>query len=309
MLTTVFFGTPLVAVPFLERLAKTSTVLGVVTSPDRPAGRGYGLAPTEVKRAAQSLGIPVQQPERLAGFSIEGAFGKKPDVGIVVAYGHLIPPSVFNEPRQGLVNIHFSLVPQYRGAGPMQWVLIRGETETGVSLFRIEKGLDTGPVFLQGRQTIDPADDAVTLREKLVALGLELMDNFLRQLEEGPWAPTPQSGAVSTAPLLTKEDGRIRWSLRSAGEIVNLIRGTCEWPGAYGVLKGQRMKIRRAESCPGGAGAPGEIIAVEKDRGFLVKCASDSLLVRSLQPEGKKEMDAPRFWNGARLSVGDRFEE
>lgn len=127
------------AVPFLERLAKTSRVIGVVTSPDRPAGRGYALAPTEVKRAAETLGVPVQQPEKLAGFSLAGSFGQVPDVGIVVAYGHLIPAAVFNEPRYGLVNVHFSLVPKYRGAGPMQWALIRGKPKP-VFLFSKLKG-------------------------------------------------------------------------------------------------------------------------------------------------------------------------
>ncbi len=309
MLSTVFFGTPDVAVPFLERLAKNSHVMGVVTSPDRPAGRGYALAPTEVKRAAEALGLPVQQPEKLAGFSLAGSFGKTPDVGIVVAYGHLIPPSVFNEPRRGLVNVHFSLVPRYRGAGPMQWALIRGESETGVSLFQIEKGLDTGPVFLQGRMPIEAKDNAVTLREKLVGQGIELMEEFLRKLEQGDCSPVPQSGEVLMAPQLTKEDGRIRWGQRSALDIVNLIRGTYEWPGAFGILKGQRVKIRRAEAEIQQSGRPGEITAVEKGRGFLVKCSPDSLWVLRVQPEGKKEMDASDFWNGARLAVGDRFEE
>lgn len=296
------------AVPFLERLAKKSRVLGVVSSPDRPAGRGYSVVPTDVKQAAMSLGLPVQQPEKLADFSLEKAFGHKPDVGIVVAYGHLIPPSVFREPTHGLVNAHFSLVPKYRGAGPMQWALIRGEKETGVSLFQIEKGLDTGPVFLQGRYAVPPEANASTLRESLVSLGLELLDEFLRRLEEGPWSPTPQSGEATVAPLLTKEDGRIVWSEKSAEEIVNLIRGTYEWPGAYGVIKGQRVKIRAAERASDGSGFPGEITAVEKGRGFLVKCLSDTLRILRVQPEGKKEMDAPSFWNGARLAVGDRFE-
>jgi methionyl-tRNA formyltransferase len=308
LLNTVFFGTPAVAVPFLERLAKKSRVMGVVSSPDRPAGRGYSVVPTDVKQAAVSLGLPVQQPEKLADFSLEKAFGHKPDVGIVVAYGHLIPPSVFREPTHGLVNAHFSLVPKYRGAGPMQWALIRGEKETGVSLFQIEKGLDTGPVFLQGRYAVPPEANASTLRESLVSLGLELLDEFLRRLEEGPWSPTPQSGEATVAPLLTKEDGRIVWSEKSAEEIVNLIRGTYEWPGAYGVIKGQRVKIRAAERASDGSGPPGEITAVEKGRGFLVKCLSDTLRVLRVQPEGKKEMDAPSFWNGARLAVGDRFE-
>lgn len=308
MLNTVFFGTPAVAVPFLERLAKNSRVMGVVSSPDRPAGRGYSLVPTEVKQAALSLGLPVQQPEKLAGFSLESAFGKKPDVGIVVAYGHLIPSAVFNEPRHGLVNVHFSLVPKYRGAGPMQWALIRGEKETGVSLFQIEKGLDTGPVFLQRKYGIMPEDNAESLRKNLVSLGLELLEEFLRKLEEGPWVPSPQAGESTGAPSLAKEDGRILWAQRSAQEIANLVRGTYEWPGAYGVVKGQRVKIRKTERSPDNFGVPGEIIAVEKGRGFLVKCLTDSLWVLRVQPEGKKEMDAPSFWNGARLEVGDRFE-
>jgi methionyl-tRNA formyltransferase len=297
-----------VAVPFLERLAKNSRVMGVVSSPDQPAGRGYTLHPTEVKRSALALGLPLQQPEKLAGFSLETAFGQKPDVGIVVAYGHLIPPPVFNEPRFGLVNIHFSLVPKYRGAAPMQWALIRGEKETGVTLFQIEKGLDTGPVFLQRKYEIAPEDDADSLRTNLVAAGLDLLEEFLRKIEQGPWTPTPQSGEASAAPPLTKEDGRILWAHRSAPEIGNLVRGTCEWPGAYGVIKGQRVKIRKAEESPGGSGVPGEITAVEKGRGFLVKCLSGSLRVLRVQPEGKKEMDAPSFWNGARLAVGDRFD-
>lgn len=149
----------------------------------------------------------------------------------------------------------------------------------------------------------------MTLREKLVAQGLDVMEEFLRKVENGPWAPTPQSGEVLLAPSLTKEDGRIRWGQRSAVDSVNLIRGTYEWPGAFGVLKGQRLKIRRAESEIQQSGRPGEIIAVEKGRGFLVKCATGSLRVLRVQPEGKKEMEASDFWNGAHLAVGDRFEE
>lgn len=308
MLNTVFFGTPAIAVPFLERLASASRVKGVVTAPDKPAGRGYTLTPPPVKAAAAALGLPVAQPPSLKDFSLSAAFDGGIDVGIVVAYGYLIPPAVFNEPRQGLVNIHFSLVPKYRGAGPMQWALIRGETETGVSLFRIEKGLDTGPVFLQRATRIQAEDNAVRLREKLVALGLALQDEFLRRIEEGPWTPTPQSGDPSDAPLLKKEDGRIHWDRYSARQILNLIRGTYEWPGATARLKTGALKIRAAELRAGGNGRPGEIIGVEKGRGFLIKCLSDSLLITCVQPEGKREMDADLFWNGARLSVGDCIE-
>ncbi|MBK8869480.1 MAG: methionyl-tRNA formyltransferase [Elusimicrobia bacterium] len=308
MLKTVFFGTPAVAVPFLERLAQRSRVIGVVTSPDRPAGRGYAVTPTEVKRAALALGLPVQQPESLAGFRMASAFGQTPDVGVVVAYGHLIPSPVFNEPQHGLINVHFSLVPKYRGAAPMQWALIRGEKETGVSLFQIEKGLDTGPVYLQRATPLLPDDNVVTLRDRLVSMGLDLLGEFLRKKEEAPWMPDPQTGTPTLAPSLKKDDGRIRWGEQSAGDVVNLVRGTLEWPGAYAVLRGQRVKIRAAQVSGSGHGEAGTILSLEKGRGFLVKCAGDNLCVLRVQPEGKKEMDAVSFWNGARLAVGDRFE-
>ncbi len=318
--------------PFLERLARGSRLLGVVASPDRPAGRGYVLTPPPVKRAAQALGVPVHQPEQLKDFSLKGVFGRAPDLGIVVAYGHVIPPSVFEEPAQGLVNVHFSLVPKYRGAGPIQWALINGERETGVSLFRIEKGLDTGPVYLQAPVPIAPEDNASTLREKLVARGLGLQDEFLLRLERGPWAPTPQAGSPIPAPLLKKEDGVIRWSRQSAPEVVNLIRGTWEWPGAWARFKGQRVRIRAAEvvgtdvplktNVPSGANVPpgtnvpsgtnvppGTVAGLEKGRGFLVQCSTGMVRIFRVQPEGKKEMDATDFWNGARLAVGDCFTE
>lgn len=308
MLSTVFFGTPAVAVPFLEHLARNSRVLGVVTSPDKPAGRGYVLAPTPVKTAAQALGLPVHQPASLRDFSLGAALGARPDLGIVVAYGHLIPPAVFNEPPRGLVNAHFSLVPSYRGAAPMQWALIRGETETGVSLFRIDRGLDTGPVFLRRTSPILPTDNAATLRERLVALGVELQGELLRRMEAGPWDPEPQSGEGSQAPLLKKEDGEIFWDRHTAAQVVNLIRGAYEWPGAFARIKGQRLKIREAAAVSGGNGRPGEVLDARKGRGFLVKCLSDAVWVARVQPDGKKEMDADSFWNGARLSVGDVFD-
>jgi len=299
-----------VATPFLERLVQTSRVVGVVTSPDRPVGRGYTLTAPAVKQTAIALGLPVQQPERLTDFSFLNAFGVSPDVGVVVAYGHLIPPAVFNQPRGGLVNIHFSMVPKYRGAGPIQWVLINGDRTTGVSLFQIEKGLDTGPVFLQTPVPIHSTDNAFTLRERLVVQGLALQDEFLKRWAEGPFSPVPQSGDPTFAPLLKKADGVIRWSQKSAQEMVCLLRGTSEWPGAWARLGDVRLRVRGAEVWEGNKkGPPGEILGVERGRGFLVQCREGSLLVTRVQPEGKKEMEAAGFWNGARLSVGDRFTE
>ncbi|MBI4395964.1 MAG: methionyl-tRNA formyltransferase [Elusimicrobia bacterium] len=309
MLKTLFLGTPASAVPFLERLLQKSQVAGVVTSPDKPAGRGYETAMPAVKKAALDQRLPVLQPSSLRDPSfMESLKAWGPvDLGVVVAYGKLIPENIFSWPRLGMVNVHFSLLPKYRGAGPVQWALIRGEEETGITLFRIEKGLDSGPVFLKKALKIDPEDNAITLRGRLTRLGLEALDEALAHFEPGDWRPEPQEGEATQAPILKKEDGRIRWGEQTAEDVVNLIRGTYEWPGATAFLKGRQMKIRQAEVRRLREGRPGEIIGMERDRGFLVKCKDASILVLRVQPEGKKEMEADSFWNGARLNVGDRF--
>lgn len=310
MLNTVFFGTPAVAVPFLEKLASLSRVRGVVTAPDKPAGRGYVSQPPPVKTAALARGLPLAQPASLRHppFSEELAKWGPADLGVVVAYGKLIPRDVFSLPRFGLVNVHFSLLPRYRGAAPVQWALIRGERETGVTLFRIDEGLDTGPVLLQRAVAVRPEDNAAALMGRLGEEGTELLEELLVRLEAGPFEPAPQQGEPSLAPILAKEDGRIRWDRQTAQEAANLVRGTYEWPGAYGRLRGQLIKIRAAEALPRDGGAPGEILGMEPGRGLLVQCRSGVLAALRVQPEGKKEMDAASFWNGARLKAGDRFD-
>ncbi len=308
MLNTLFFGNPDVAVPFLERLIEKSNVLGVVTSPDKPAGRGHGLSMPAVKKAALSHGLRVFQPESLRDFSVSDMVeGRSVDVAIVVAYGKLIPERVFCSPRCGMVNVHFSLVPQYRGAGPVQWALINGDKETGVSVFQIEKSLDTGPVYLQKSVSVSAEDNVVVLRERLVREGLVLLDEFLERLENNAITPVAQKGEVSRAPLLKRGNGRIHWDGQTAGQIVNLIRGTYDWPGAYTFLRGSLLKIRSARVVACDKGVPGQIVGFEKGQGFLVRCQSNALLVLRVQPEGKKEMDAVSFWNGARLKAGDKF--
>lgn len=309
MLKTLFFGTPDTAVPFLRRLAEKSRVLGVVTAPDRPAGRGHDLAAPAVKRAARELGLPLFQPSSLkdpAALEKIRQWGTA-DLGVVVAYGYLIPKGIFSHPAQGLVNVHFSLLPRYRGAAPVQWALINGETETGVTLFRIEEGLDSGPIFLQKAVAVAPGDNAPALRGRLSEEGIRLMEEALDRFAKGPWEPAPQRGEASRAPALKKEDGRIPWGRLGAAQAVNLIRGTWEWPGAYTTLQGRLHRVRGAEAAPWEGGAPGEVVSVEKGRGFLIKCASGALRVLRIQPEGKKETDAWDFWNGARLKTGDRF--
>jgi methionyl-tRNA formyltransferase len=304
LLNAVFFGTPEVAVPFLEKLNGLTRVAAVVTAPDAPSGRGYEIRPPAVKTAAQRLGLPVLQPDSLKEFSLDG-LGPL-DFGLVVAYGRIIPPAVFDCPKRGLVNVHFSLLPKFRGAAPVQWALIRGEKETGVTLFRIEKGLDTGPVHLQKAAAVRPEDDVSTLRGRLAALGLELLEELVRGIEGGSFETRPQTGEPSLAPSLKKEDGRIRWAEQSAEEVSRRARGTSEWPGAFGTFRGRTVKIRRAEAREG-SGVPGAASA-EKGEGLLIQCRSGRLLVRRLQPEGKKEMSGEEFWNGARPAAGEKFE-
>lgn len=275
-----------------------------MTAPDAPAGRGYDIRPPAVKAAAQKFGLPVLQPDSLREFSLDG-LGPL-DFGLVVAYGRIIPPSVFEYPKRGLVNVHFSLLPKFRGAAPVQWALIRGEKETGVTLFQIEKGLDTGPVHLQMVEAVRPEDDVTSLRGRLADIGLNLVEKLVRRIENGLPEARPQTGDPSLAPSLKKEDGRIRWPEQTAEEAARRVSGTSEWPGAFGLFRGRTVKIRRAEVREG-SGVPGAA-SVEKGEGLLIQCRSGRLLARRLQPEGKKEMSGEEFWNGARPAAGEKFE-
>ncbi|HVO33487.1 MAG TPA: methionyl-tRNA formyltransferase, partial [Elusimicrobiota bacterium] len=223
----------------------------------------------------------------------------------------LLPKDILGIPRLGFLNVHFSLLPTYRGAAPIQWALINGEARTGVTLFWLDEGMDTGPLLAQEALDIGD-DDAESLRRRLVALGAEVLASALQRLEAGEVIRRPQEGASSQAPPLKKEDGRIDWN-KSAASIVQLIRGTTPWPGAYTVAampggRNLRVKITRATALPDDhAGAPGEIRRVESGLGFDVKCHEGLLRVEEVQPEGKKAMPAWSFWQGARLKMGDKI--
>lgn len=313
MLKTAFFGTPALAIPYLEALAASSEVKAVVTSPDKPAGRGYDVQAPAVKAAAQRLGLPVLQPVSVKTADFQGAFSRfDVDVAVVVAYGKLLPPSVLALARFGFLNVHFSLLPAYRGAAPIQWALIHGEAATGVSLFWLDQGMDTGPIFLQRRLTIDPHEDAEDLRRRLVPLGIEALREGLTALAEGRKLAVPQQGPPSLAPLLSKEDGRLDWR-QSAVALHNRIRGLSPWPGAFCLVphgnSSQRLKVLKAR--PQDAergGAIGTIEAAESGRRLLVRCGEGALALLEVQPEGKKSMAADAWWAGARLENGVQLE-
>lgn len=313
---TLFFGTPALAVPYLELLAQQTDLQAVVTTPDEPSGRGYERKATPVKTAALALNKPVLQPETLKDPTfLPQLQSYAAELAIVVAYGKLLPPAVLKSLKQGFINVHFSLLPAYRGAAPIQRALMQGEKETGVSLFWLDEGMDTGPIFLQKRLTIDDQDDAESLRQKLVPLGIDALKEVFARVVRGEVTRTPQTGKASLAPSLKKDEGKIHWS-QAADAIANLVRGTTPWPGAFTFLPAQgkslRLKIQRVEVRPACPEAPketpeGGIVYLEREKGFVVKCSRQFLLVLQVQPEGKRAMAAWDFWQGARLKIGDKL--
>jgi methionyl-tRNA formyltransferase len=301
---TIFLGTPALAVPFLERLAQKTDVQAVITAPDQPAGRGYALKAPEVKIAAQKLSLPVIQPETLKDAAVAAKIRSlEADVGIVVAYGKLLPNEVLSIPKYGFLNVHFSLLPKYRGAAPIQWALVNGETETGVTLFWLDEGMDTGPILLQKKIAILPEDDTHSLRNHLVDLGVSCLEEALTLLEKGEVKKTPQTGVPSKAPILKKEDGMIDWA-NPADAILNQIRGLTPWPGVQaGGLKLLKAKV----SFDADKAEAGTVIRLATGEGPVVKCGQNSLVLLQVQPEGRKAMPAWSWWQGARLKIGDKI--
>jgi methionyl-tRNA formyltransferase len=312
-LNVLFFGTPHIAVPFLDWLIKNTNVVGVVCRPDEPSGRGQKISAPPTKIRAVENNIPSFQPTGPWTPEMIGEFKNlKADIGIVVAYGRILPPAVFSAPRLGSINLHFSLLPKYRGAAPMQWALINGESKTGVSAFWLEAGLDSGPLFYQSAVAIDPEDNLPRLREKLVPAGVAVLERVIGDVAAGRLVHTPQQGEMSLAPILKKEMGRVAWE-RPAPAIANLVRGLCEWPGVSTTYRSadgttRQLKITRARAMDRTGGpASGTIVEMKKNEGLVVACGEGQLLISELQPEGKKPMAAEAFWLGARLKIGDHF--
>ncbi len=296
-----FLGTPAFAVPTLERLVERGhQVLAAVTQPDRPKGRGQTLAQSPVKQAALRLGVPVYQPERVKRpESVDYLRSLAPEAMVVVGYGQIIPQSIIDIPPLGILNVHASLLPKYRGAGPIQWAIVNGETVTGVTIMRIDAGLDTGPMLIKAETAIGGDENALDLGRRLSVMGAGLLVEALDGLAAGRIVAQPQDNAQATyAPMLKKEDGRIDWS-RSAVQIHNQVRGMQPWPGAYSSFRGGALHVWRARPTEGAAGhPPGALVRIKP---LLVACGVGALELIEVQMEGRKRIPAADFANGQRL--------
>ncbi|MEN6374868.1 MAG: methionyl-tRNA formyltransferase [Smithella sp.] len=298
-----FMGTPAFALPALEQLyTRNYPVIGVVTQPDRPHGRGQKEIAPPVKILAKKLGLPVFQPEKVK----DPAFLKilselNPEMVVVAAYGQILPKEIIDFPPLKCLNIHPSLLPKYRGAAPINWAIIRGETKTGVTIMKMDEGMDSGDIILQQETRIDDAEDFGRLHDRLAVQGASLLIEAIDQISAGTASPTVQdASAVTFAPRLKKENGRICWN-SDAEDIVNLIRGLSPAPAAYTYLSGQLLKIFAASSEKGEIkDLPGKIGA-KIDQGLLVAAADGHVILKEIQLAGKKRMPVSDFLRGYHL--------
>jgi methionyl-tRNA formyltransferase len=305
----IFMGTPEFAVPSLEILVHHPyQVIGVVTQPDRPKGRGKQLAPPPVKMFAEQYHLTVLQPERAKDQEFMDAFRKlAPDLVAVAAFGQLLPKGILDLPPLGCINVHPSLLPKYRGAAPLNWTIIQGETRTGVTIMRMDEGMDSGDILLQEATPIGPEETVGELHDRLAKTGAELLLKTIQMIEDGTVRRTPQDHAAATfAPRLKKEDGIIDWQ-RNADEIVHLILGLSPSPCAYSILQGRTLKIFTATARKSPIGQmPGTVLAVTPE-GLPVAAGEGVVFLREVQAEGKKRMPVQDFLRGVRLRSGERL--
>ena len=307
----VYMGTPDFAVNTLQALIDSEyEVVGVVTQPDKPKGRGKTMQFTPVKALALQCGIPVYQPEKVkdAAF-IETLRAMQPDLIVVAAFGQILPEEILQMPQYGCINVHASLLPKYRGAAPIQWCILNGEQETGVTIMYMEKGLDTGDMIAKVVVPIEEQDTGDSLHDKLAVAGAKLLVDTLPSLFAGTIVREKQDDAQSSyAKMLTKDMGRIDFT-KKAPEIVRLIRGMYSWPGAYTTWHGKRLKLHTAEVLPEIYEArPGQVAGANK-HGIIIACGLGAIRVTSLQLEGKKRMDADAFLRGNAMEIGDMLGE
>ncbi len=308
----VFMGTPAFAVPSLQALAQDHTVAGVVTQPDRPAGRGRQVAASPVKQFAQAAGLPVIQPARLReAEAMAQVAAWAPEVIVVAAFGQILRPEVLNLPAHGCVNVHASLLPRHRGAAPIAAAILAGDEETGITLMQMDRGLDTGPILAQHTVEIEPNDTAQSLAERLAPVGAQLLRDKLPGYLAGQIRPRAQDDSQATyAPQLKKEDGHLDFS-RPAAELARRVRAFAPWPGAFAWwpqpdgAEARPLKLLRVAVREQGLGEAGEVAATAD--GPAIACSPGALLLLEVQPPGKRPMTGSEFARGARNFLGARL--
>jgi methionyl-tRNA formyltransferase len=308
-LRIIFMGTAELSCASLEKLAddKYFSVVAVVTQPDKPKGRELKLTPSPVKILAEKLMLPLLQPPKARDEKFIAELRElKPDLMVVVAYGQILPPAILDLPPHGCLNVHTSLLPKYRGAAPIQWAIANGEPETGVTIMKMDAGLDTGPILAVRRTPIFPTDDSQILHDRLAQLGAELLVETIPDYIAKKISPQPQPPEGSSyAAKIKKEDGQIDWS-KPAGQIWNRVRAFMPWPGAFTFLKAepklQLLKIWKAEIAEK-SGAVGTILSADKT-GIVIGCGENTLRILELQREGGKRMAAEQFLTGFPLKAG-----
>ena len=305
MTNVLFMGTPEFSVPCLEALIQDGyKVVGAVTQPDKPKGRGHKTAPTPVKECALRYGIEVFQPETLKNeLFLPELERMRPDVIIVVAYGKILPKYILDYPRLGCINVHASLLPKYRGAGPIQWSIINGEEITGVTTMYMEQGLDTGDMILKAETKIGSDETSGSLHDRLSVMGAKLLTETLDRIIAGNAPREKQQDNLSCyAPMISKETGHIDWR-KNSREILNLIRGTNPWPMSYCLYEGEPMKIIHAVLGDFHEGIPGEILSADKS-GICIACGSgETIIVDEIQVKGSKRMPTASYLNGHEIKV------
>ena len=310
-LKIIFMGTAELSCASLEKLAGQPQfqLAAVVTQPDKPKGRELKPQPPPVKILAQKFNLPVLQPTKARDeHFISQLRTAQPDLIVVVAYGHILPAAILDLPKYGCLNVHTSLLPKYRGAAPIQWAIANGENETGVTIMKMDTGMDTGPILTQKQTPILPEDDSATLHERLAQMGAELLLETIPGYVNRQILPKRQSEDASYAPKIKKEDGHVDWKL-PAQTIWNRVRAFTPWPGAFTFLPGQPkpqlLKIWKAEVVEK-SGGPGEVLSAGPN-GIVIGCGKNALKVLELQREGGRRMSATEFSAGHALKAGQKF--
>ena len=305
----VFMGTPEFAVPSLRALCEHGyEVVGVFTQPDRPRGRGNRLSPSPVKEYALSQGIPVFQPEKIRRDGVDDLRALAPDLCVTAAFGQILSQEILDIPPMGSVNVHASLLPRHRGSAPINWAILQGDRQAGVTTMMMARGIDTGDMLLAAATDILPGETAGELTLRLSGIGASLLLDTLRGMADGSVKPIPQDEARMTYdPMLTKQMGIIDWT-EPAQAIVNRIHGLNPWPGCSTAIQGGRMKLLRAKAA-GGSGAPGEILSADVKDGLVIACGEGAVEIVQLQAPGGKPMGARDYLRGHALTVGTVLKE